>query len=51
MTYNQSLVPAKGVPVLAETAEAIEESHHQHGLTDSVSVETNKRAHREGPGM
>ena len=48
----RKLVPRRAVvPVLAETAEAIEESHHQHGLTDSVSVETNKRAHREGPGM
>jgi putative tricarboxylic transport membrane protein len=48
----RKLLPRRAVvPVLAETAEAIEESHHQHGLTDSVSVETKKRAHREGPGM
>jgi putative tricarboxylic transport membrane protein len=39
------------VPVLAEAAHEIEESHPQHGLTDSVSVETNKRAHWDGPGM
>jgi putative tricarboxylic transport membrane protein len=29
--------------VLAEAAHAIEESHHQHGLTDSVSVESERR--------
>ena len=34
------LLPAKPlVPVVSEAAHEIEEAHHQHGLTDSVSVE------------
>jgi hypothetical protein len=37
--------------ITSSVSGAIEESHHQHGLTDSVSVETKKRAHGEGPGM
>jgi putative tricarboxylic transport membrane protein len=48
----RKLLPRRAtVPVLADAVHEIEEAHHQHGLTDSVSVESNKQAHRDGPGM
>jgi putative tricarboxylic transport membrane protein len=36
--------------VLAEAAEAIEEAHHHHGLSDAVSVEAERVPLPDGPG-
>ena len=44
-------LPRKALPgVLEEPAHDIEESHHQHGLTDAVSVETHDLAPVDGSG-
>jgi putative tricarboxylic transport membrane protein len=40
------LLPRKAAPsVLAEAAHEIEESHHHHGTTEAVSVESHRRPH------